>query len=261
MMSRVLVLPLNDPHGGLFPHIRIITPQLQHLFTHAYVSVSVQTQAMQREHVSWLKEHPFYHLLCHHHPLPVGDDFHALYTFAATSSHPQDMLHLCFADRVAYILQSTHRDAFATDIQATQMDHLPLVYHRSPENWNTHPCNYRMIEQFATRIGVSLFHQELDFAWCHLALPAHTLASVLPHIAIADRSLLAALVLALRETIQTKTVDWLAWEDPFLLACNPDKLKREREESPQETLKRLTYLLPTLQLLRQEGARHQSPTA
>jgi hypothetical protein len=44
-------------------------------------------------------------------------------------------------------------------------------------------------------------------------------------------------------------VDWLAWEDPFILACDPTELKRERENSLSETKKRLNYVLPMLDTL------------
>jgi hypothetical protein len=44
-------------------------------------------------------------------------------------------------------------------------------------------------------------------------------------------------------------VDWLAWEDPFLLGQDPDVLKHERENSLTETNKRLNYVLPMVETL------------
>lgn len=61
--------------------------------------------------------------------------------------------------------------------------------------------------------------------------------------------MVAEIVLMLRDNIQTKDVDWLAWEDPFLYSCNPQQLKKEREQSIRETRKRLAYVIPMLQLL------------
>ena len=46
-----------------------------------------------------------------------------------------------------------------------------------------------------------------------------------------------------------RNVDWLEWEDPFLLKRSAQDLKREREESVEETEKRLAYVLPTVQTL------------
>jgi len=71
----------------------------------------------------------------------------------------------------------------------------------------------------------------------------------MPAIKNADISMLAEMTLLLREKLVSKDVDWLAWEDPFLLACDAAWLKIERENSPQETQKRLAYIVPTLQLL------------
>jgi hypothetical protein len=44
-------------------------------------------------------------------------------------------------------------------------------------------------------------------------------------------------------------VDWLAWEDPFILQRDAAELKREREQSLDETNKRLKYVLPMLETL------------
>jgi hypothetical protein len=44
-------------------------------------------------------------------------------------------------------------------------------------------------------------------------------------------------------------LDWLAWEDPFIYGHDAKQLRRERENSPLETQKRLGYVIPMLQLL------------
>ena len=62
--------------------------------------------------------------------------------------------------------------------------------------------------------------------------------------------MLAELVLALRDRIGTQAVDWLAWEDPYILGCDADALRAEREANPQETQKRLAYALPMIELIR-----------
>ena len=61
--------------------------------------------------------------------------------------------------------------------------------------------------------------------------------------------MLAEILLGLIEEVETKDVDWLAWEDPFLESRSQDVLKREREESAQETRKRLSYVVPTMRVL------------
>ena len=45
-----------------------------------------------------------------------------------------------------------------------------------------------------------------------------------------------------------RAVDWLSWEDPFILSFDPDRLKLEREQSVAETKKRLSHVTSILQL-------------
>lgn len=47
------------------------------------------------------------------------------------------------------------------------------------------------------------------------------------------------MVLHLEKELQTKDVDWLAWEDPFIYKKDPEQLRAEREGSLEETYKRL----------------------
>ena len=49
--------------------------------------------------------------------------------------------------------------------------------------------------------------------------------------------------------IKTKEVDWLAWEDPFILSRDPEELKHERENSLEETQKRLAYAMPMVETM------------
>jgi len=53
----------------------------------------------------------------------------------------------------------------------------------------------------------------------------------------------------MQDNIKTRDVDWLAWEDPFIFNRDADELKREREQSLDETNKRLRYVLPMLETL------------
>jgi hypothetical protein len=76
---------------------------------------------------------------------------------------------------------------------------------------------------------------------------AEQLKRILPAIQSHDMSMMAELVLLCQDQINTLEVDWLAWEDPFILDCDPLALKHEREASAQETLKRLSYVLPMVE--------------
>jgi len=248
-MQSVIVMPMHDPLGVMFPHLQAITPQLKKLFAQAFVSVTAITRENQTNYTTWLETEDFFQVLYHQTDVLVGEDFITLYTKAATSCHPHQILHLCFIDRVAFALQSNYQETFVTDIQAIRPEHTPLIFQRSEKAWDTHPHNYFELEQMVTKVGKLLFKKEMDFAWPHLVVQAYHLQKILPSIRNRDLSMVAELVLMLKDKVQTKDVDWLAWEDPFIYSRNPQELKKEKEESKEEIRKRLSYVIPMLQLL------------
>jgi hypothetical protein len=126
---------------------------------------------------------------------------------------------------------------------------LPLIFQRSAIAWSSHPRNYFEIESFVTTIGRILFGRSLDYAWCHLVVQASQLTEILPLVRNADLSMVAEMILLLQADIKSKEVDWLAWEDPFVMSRDPEELKRERENSPEETGKRLSYAMPMVETM------------
>jgi hypothetical protein len=105
-----------------------------------------------------------------------------------------------------------------------------------------------------TDAGDMLFGRQLDFAWCQLALPAGRLGEILPRCSRRDMSFLAELVVNLLDDVQMREVDWLAWEDPFILGRDAAGLKAEREASAAESRRRLGYALPMMDVLLQFAA-------
>jgi hypothetical protein len=61
--------------------------------------------------------------------------------------------------------------------------------------------------------------------------------------------MVAEMIFHMQENIKTRDVDWLAWEDPFMLSQDAAKLKHERENSLDETNKRLRYIIPMIETL------------
>ena len=61
--------------------------------------------------------------------------------------------------------------------------------------------------------------------------------------------MVAEMIFYMQDEIKTRDVDWLAWEDPFLLSRDSAELKHERENSLDETNKRLRYVLPMIETL------------
>jgi hypothetical protein len=249
MGAPAVVFPFHDPDGVIFPHLIRITPLLSELFSRAFVSLTSTTIQKTPEVVTFLNRERFFNVLPIAAGTLVGDHFKLLYQNAVAASDPSQLLHLCFIDRLAFILQSQHKTQFLKDIQAIGRENTPFLFSRSKIAWDTHPRNYFEIENFATRSGEFLFGKTLDFAWCHLVIQAGFLKEILPKIQNHDISMLAEIVLPIREKILVKGVDWLEWEDPFLLSCDGIALKTERENSPLETQKRLAYIVPILQTL------------
>jgi hypothetical protein len=248
-MRPVIVMPMHDPAGIMFPNLKAITPQLKSVFAQAFVSVTPITQEAQPDSMAWLRQDGFFQALYHPSEVPVGRDFSALYAQATAACPPDQILHLCFIDRVAFALQSDYREQFLADVQVMKLGDAPLLFQRSKAAWDTHPSNYREFEAILTHVGRLLFKKDLDFAWCHLAIQAGQLGAVLPHLKNTDMSVLTEMVVRLRDQVQTKDVDWLAWEDPFIYSRDARELKAEREGSNAENRKRLAYVIPMLQVL------------
>jgi hypothetical protein len=250
-----IVLPIHDPDRLILPRLDAVTPILKELYARAFVGISPATFQAQPTIVDQFKTDEFFQILFYQDPSTMSDHLKVLYEWAAFSSTESRMLHLCFPDRVVFALQSEYRDRFFADIQALSAEVKPLIFQRSPKAWETHPHNYRDLEQMVTKTGELLFGRTLDFAWCHLVVPARRLQIILPNIKSSDLSLVAELVLPLIDEIQTREVDWLAWEDPFILGREATELKAEREQSLAETRKRLDYVIPMLALLNEAARR------
>ena len=245
-MDHFLVMPVHDPKRIFLPHLERVTPAIKQHFTGAVVSVASGENAR-------LLADPFYHLVTVASSLPVGAQFHALYRHAAETCPPEAVLHLCFADRLVFQVAGEFRESFFDSIRELRPESLPLIFQRSPAAWATHPRNYREIESAISTVARWVFGRTLDIAWCHVAVEAGNLKKILPAIRRTDMSMMAEIILQLHKDIKTEDVDWLAWEDPFILGREAGELMREREESLEETRKRLAYALPMMDVLYKAG--------
>lgn len=126
------------------------------------------------------------------------------------------------------------------------------LFMRSAKAWETHSQNYYAAESMVTEVGRILFNKTLDFTWCHLTLTAQQLKDSLPFLTAHDLVITAQIILSYKDIIHTKVVDWLAWEDPFILNKKSEEYKKEKEQDIEETKKRLNYVLPIIELLFKE---------
>jgi hypothetical protein len=242
----VIVSPLNDPSGLLFEHIQAITPDLKQLYELVYLSISPATEMEQPENVRWFQDEPFFEINLNIPDSLPGDHYLAGYHAAVKQNSANQILHLCDLDRVAFVLNTDHRQPFISDIQwaSKRAQQQPLLFQRSQRAWDTYPENYHQIEHMIIRVGEMLFQEYYDFAWSYMVMRSGQLAEILPRIRSHDFGILIEIVLTLRESLKRKSVDWLSWEDPYIFGRDPDELRQERNSSRAETYKRLRGLLP-----------------
>jgi hypothetical protein len=251
-----IAFPYHDPDLQMFPYLQAYMPDLKTLFSRAYISLPLDTQR-QPHLMDWLAEEDFLTIFLADRQMQIGEHFAFLYLNAARAADPDEIIHLAYIDRLAFALQGSTREQFMADVNAVGSADVPLIFQRSVKAWQTHPQNYYEIENFVTIIGNILFGRSLDYAWCHLVARAAQLAEILSQARNPDLSMVAEMVLLLQSDIKTKEVDWLAWEDPFILRRDPEELKRARETSPEEAQKRLAYAVPMVETMVQYAMKHK----
>jgi hypothetical protein len=240
-----MAFPYNDPDRRLFQHLQAILPVLKQHVERIYICPPPSTRRFT-DIMAWLEADTFFIILPSDHELRVGELFAFLYSHAANTEPPDQNIHLCYLDRLAFALEGEYRAQFLEDIDTVGTGDLPLIFQRSAKAWHTHPDNYARLEGFVTQIGKNLFDLTLDYGWCHMVIQAGQLHQVMPRVTHTGISMVAEMVLHLQPNILTRDVDWLAWEDPFILGREAAELKRERETSLEETEKRLSYVLPMI---------------
>jgi hypothetical protein len=249
-MKPSLAFPYNDPNGVMFPHLQAILPDLKVHFGRAYICPPLNTR-QNAALMAQLEADDFFTIFPLERPMQVGEHFAHLYLNAALAADPDEIIHLAYIDRLSFALESQYREQFLADVDSLRIDDLPLIFQRSPDAWATHPENYARLEGFVTKIGGQLFGKTLDYGWCHLVVRAGELRLVMPKVTHAGLSMVAEMILHMQHHIRTRDVDWLTWEDPFLMRRDPAEMKAEREQSVDEYEKRLSYCLPMVEALTQ----------
>ena len=247
-MKPAIAFPFNDPDGTMFHHLQIILPDLKEHFERAYIAPPLST-LQQVEHIEKLQADDFFTIFPVDREMRIGEHFTYLYQRTAEAANPQQIIHLCYLDRMAFALEGEYRISFLADIDSLSANDTPIIFQRSQLAWETHPQNYRELEGIVTTVGKNLFGKELDYGWCHIAVQAKQLHKIMRLVKNPDLSMVAEMIFYLQDNIKTRDVDWLSWEDPFILSRDAAELKRERENSLAETNKRLRYVLPMIETL------------
>ena len=232
----------------MLSHIQTILPDLKDHFDHAYISTAPSSFKLLQQN-DLIHADSFFTVFPIAEDKLIGEAFAHLYQRAAEAAPPDQPLHLCYPDRVAFALEGKYRDSFLADVDSLTIEDLPLIFQRSPFAWATHPQNYRELEGIVTTVGKNLFGKELDYGWCHIVVRARQLREIMSLVKNPDLSMVAEMIYYLQDDIKTRDVDWLAWEDPFIFERDANELKHEREHSLAETKKRLSYVLPMIETL------------
>lgn len=257
-LSRAALLAGHDPGGETLLALLKCTPTLKKLFQTTCLSLTIPTLTAQPELCNFFQEDEYFQVFIPQH-IPVGnrtvgEQFRSLYAWSLERLPADVLVHLAFPDRVAFALLTDHADAFELTVTSLEADDTPLIFHRSEAAWKTHPATYRKLEQMVSTAGEMLLGKWLDFAWAHIAVQAGRLSQALNRTRRDDWSFVAELVLRLEPGVKTLDVDWLAWEDPFILGVDAERLRQERENDPAETRFRMSYVAGMLELLSEESS-------
>ena len=178
-MRPALAFPYNDPDGTMLPHIQTILPDLKNHFDHAYVGAPpLSIKLLQQNNL--IHADSFFTVFPIAEDKLIGEAFAHLYQRAAETAPPDQPLHLCYPDRLAFALEGEYRESFLADVDSLTEDDLPLIFQRSQIAWDTHPQNYRELEGIVTTVGKNLFGKELEYGWCHIVVRAGQLREILP---------------------------------------------------------------------------------
>ena len=144
-MKPTLAFPYSDPDGTMFHHLQVILPDLKSHFERAYFCASLST--LQRvEHMRQLQADDFFTIFPVEREMQIGELFAYLYYRTAEAATPEQIIHLCYPDRLAFALEGEFRDVFLADINSLSTSDMPLIFQRSQLAWETHPQNYRELE-------------------------------------------------------------------------------------------------------------------
>jgi hypothetical protein len=246
----ILTFSYYDPEGRLSAAFERQLDVLQSTFDQVCVSV-VPPASPGHAHLLHLLRHRGCSIV---HVAPgttIADHARAALRLAVEKADEAQGVFFGFLDRILFALETGWRDSFLSDVRTCQ-DAPCLVFERSSSAWETHPANYREMEQMVSRTCELLCGRSMDLLPCALVLDPATARVVLAgslslyYEVWGEWILLAALS---GVPIRARQVDWLAWEDPHWAGMAPDVLKRQRELDPQETAKRIKRTVSSMLML------------
>jgi hypothetical protein len=249
----ILTFLYYDPSGKYNQVFRRQLETLKSTFDAICVSAVAPTAKHNAEFVCWLEEQGC--IVFHNAPNTSGGDHaRAALRLATEQAQGRQPIFFGFLDRVLFALETAWRTSFLQDIKAYQASEF-LIFERSPSAWDTHPSNYREIEQMVSRMFELLCGKFIELMPCALLLSCSVANTVLSQSSSPSYEVWAEwTLLAMKNgiAITTKKVDWLAYQHPYWEQVEPDKLEREREASREETVKRIEMNVPVALLMTED---------
>ena len=112
MLHPALVFPIHDPDGLIFHHLKDITPILKQHFSSAFLGITAITYEKYQPLFHTFEQDDFFQLLITPRDAQIGRQFKLLYQRAASLSKPDQILHLCYPDRLALRCKTSFESSF-----------------------------------------------------------------------------------------------------------------------------------------------------
>ncbi len=250
----ILAFPYHDPHGTYNEAFRKQLGDMRQAFGPICVSATPTTIEQNRSFIEELEERG---CVVYRNPpgSTLGDHFRqALRSAVHASGGSQRPVYFGFIDRILFAFETQWRDRFLEDL-CTCQDRALVTFERTPYAWDTHPTNYREIEQMVSRVGEWLLGTNIEFGLCGLLVSPSTAELLATRSISSSCEVLGEWILLAAQhgiPIAAKRVDWVLWEDPYWEGIDPEVLRRQREQSADETIKRVRMNVPFMSLLAEE---------
>jgi hypothetical protein len=176
---------------------------------------------------------------------------------AVEHAQAQQPIFFGFIERILFALETEWRISFLQDLKVYQAAEF-VVFERSLAAWDTHPANFREIEHMLSRMFEFLHGEFIDLMPCAFILSYATATVILSQSVSLSTDVWGEWVLLAMKNhvpITRSKVDWLAWRDAYWERIEPSELKRQRETSQAETIKRIKMNVPAMLMLTEERFR------
>jgi hypothetical protein len=253
----ICTFPYHDPDGV---YNQVFERQLEHLktvFGSICISASPPTLAGNSAFVDYLSQQGC-HLSRNQPGSTLGDHFRQALRLAVNQARDRQSIFFGFIDRILFALETHWKEHFVQDLRECTTREC-VLFERSAFAWETHPANYREMEQMVSRAGEWLYGESIELGLCGLLLSAAAGKTIVNQSVSSSMEVLAEWVLLAMKNgipITAKKVDWVLWEDPYWEGIAPETLKQQREQSREETAKRISMNAPFLLVMAEERFRN-----